>query len=506
MSALGIPEATGVHVVEMDPALATTIGLHHTVATAVADLVDNALDATAATVRIRILLDGSAPVGLQVIDDGRGMDATALDRAMRYSGTREYRSSDLGHFGVGLKAASLSQADTVLVCSRAYGATPVGRRLQRAGDRQAPLVGRIQSAAAEERLDAAGVGTSPGTGTVVEWRDVRSFPSTSDPEEKRRWLEGTVREVRTHLGLVLHRILATGVPVVTVDTWDIVGGRAGPARAVTAIDPFGYQRSGDWDFPEELSLVLPDGSEPVIAVAHIWPPGSQDQGFKIGGRPGEASQGFFVYRNDRLMQVGGWSGLWGPRPDWALARVALDLTAGAPKHVTINPEKSGITFSSDLRRALEGATCRISRLDLAGYLARAAGEDRRSRSRTRHPVRLVEPRSGMPASVLDAYRDTVEFDPSFPGVDIRWRTLPADQVFDVDVDGRVLTLNLRHRQVLVGHRSLDPDDAPVLKVLFHLLLGGHFAGFYLGDRDKREIAAWQALLLAAVDAQSEETP
>jgi hypothetical protein len=504
MSPLGIPEATGVHVVEMDPALATTIGLHHTVATAVADLVDNALDATAATVRIRILLDGSAPVGLQVIDDGDGMDARALDRAMKYSGTREYRSSDLGHFGVGLKAASLSQADTVLICSRAYGSSPVGRRLQRAGDRLAPLVGRIQPAAAEERLDAAGVGTTPGTGTVVEWRDVRSFPSTSDPEEQQRWLESVIREVRAHLGLVLHRILDTGVPVVTVDTWDLVSGRAGPARAVTAIDPFGYQRSGDRTFPEELVLVLPDGSEPVTAVAHIWPSGSQDPGFKIGGRPGEGSQGFFVYRNNRLLQVGGWSGLWGPRPDWALARVALDLTADAPAHVTINPEKSGITFSSDLRRALEGATCRISRLDLAGYLARAAGEDRRSRSRTRHPVQVVEPRSGLPASVLDAYRDTVEFNPSFSGIDIRWRTLPPDQVFDVGIDARVLTLNLRHRHVLVGHRSLDPEDAPVLKVLVHLLLGRYLEGSYLGDRDKREIAAWQTLLLAAVEAQSGE--
>ncbi|MDP9225112.1 MAG: ATP-binding protein, partial [Actinomycetota bacterium] len=85
-----IPKATDLRPVDLDPKLLNIIGLHHSLATALADLVDNSLDAHAGTIRIRFLMDGAAPVGLQVIDDGDGMDDRLIDRAMTYAGTREY--------------------------------------------------------------------------------------------------------------------------------------------------------------------------------------------------------------------------------------------------------------------------------------------------------------------------------------------------------------------------------------------------------------------------------
>jgi hypothetical protein len=503
MTTSAVPPATGMRVVDMDPALANTIGLHHSLATAVADLVDNSLDATADTIRIRFLLDGSAPIGLQVVDDGRGMDSIAVDRAMTFAGTRDYRDSDLGHFGVGLKAASLSQADTVLVYSRAYGSTAVGRKLVRSGERTAPRVGTISTADAAYHLDHVEIGIPLDTGTIVEWRDGRSFPTTSNPQEQRRWLEQAIRDLRAHLGLILHRILddVNDRPDLAVDTWDVTKSVAGVPRQVRPIDPFGYRRSGDPDFPQQLDIRMPDGSQPVHAVAHIWPARSQDPGFKIGGEPGVGSQGIFAYRRDRLIQAGGWCGLWGNRPAWELARVELDLTESAPAHVTVNPEKSGLEFSSDLRRALEAATCRTTGLTLSGFLERAAGEERRSRSRTRRPVTVVEPRGGLPADVLDAYGQTVGYKTDVPPIDIRWRTLPAGEVFRVDRDHDVLALNLRYRAALVGGPSLDPEDAPVIKTLLHLLLSRYFEGSFLGVKEKTELAAWQAILLAAVSAQ-----
>jgi hypothetical protein len=498
-----VPAATHLRPVDLDPALVNSIGLHHSLPTAIADLVDNSLDAHAGTIRIRFLLQGTAPIGVRVVDDGDGMDSIGIDRAMTYAGTRAYRESDLGHFGVGLKAASLSQADTVLIYSRAYGSTAVARKLVRSGDRAAPRVGDVDAAAAERQLEDADIGVPLLTGTVIEWRDVRTFPTTTDADERTRWLEGIIREVRAHLGLVLHRILDDGGPEITVDTLDIATGATGVAREVVPVDPFGYNRTGDPQFPRPLDIRLPDGSSPVRAIAYIWPPGSQDPGFKIAGEPGGAHQGFFVYRRNRLLQIGGWCGLWAGRPDWALARIALDLTESAGAHVTINPEKSGLEFSADLRRALESSTCTGSGLSFTQYLERAAGEERRSRTRTRHPVKVVEPRHGLPAEVLEAYRDAVAFDVNVGSIDVYWRTLPREQVFDVDRTHGVLALNLRYRELLVGHRSLDTEDAPVLKVLLHLLLDKYFEGFHLGDKEKREIAAWQAILLAAVNAQIE---
>lgn len=496
-----VPAATGIRSIDLDPKLVNSIGLHHSLATAVADLVDNSLDANAGTIRVRMLLEGTAPIGVQVIDDGYGMDSIAIDRAMTYAGTRAYRESDLGHFGVGLKAASLSQADTVLVCSRTWGSAPIGRKLTRADGAQ-PLVGDLAGEDVAARIDSADIGTPLDTGTVVEWRDVRTFPSTTDEDERARWLEQAIRDIRSHLGVVLHRVLADGGPNVAVDTFDVIDGAASSARAVPPIDPFGYARSGDPDFPQPLEVRLPDHSQPVQATAHIWPPRSQDPGFKIGGDPGVEHQGFFVYRRNRLLQIGGWCGLWSDRSSWELARIAVDLTETAAAHVTINPEKSGIEFSADLRRALEEALCRPSGLTLRQYLDRAAGEERRSRARARQPVTIVEPRVGLPATVLDVIRDAVEYHPDHSSVDIRWRQLPRHQVFRIDLDHRTLELNLRYRTALVGRRSLDPNDAPVVKTLMFLVLQTYFAGAHLGDREKREVAAWQHILLAALHAQT----
>jgi hypothetical protein len=505
MMAANIPDATNQRPVDLDPKLVNSIGLHHSLATAIADLVDNSLDAVAGTIRVRLLLDGTAPVGVQVIDDGNGMGTTAIDKAMTYAGTRAYRTADLGHFGVGLKAASLSQADTILIYSRAYGSTPVGRKLLRSRTGGPPTVGTIDAGVAAEHLDEIDIDTPLETGTVVEWRDVRVFPTTTDDDERNRWLEQAIREIRAHLGLVLHRILPDRGPEVAVDTFDLATGTAGVTREVTPVDPFGYRRSGIPGYPQDLEITLPDGSEPVTARAHVWPSHSQDPGFKINGDPGVNYQGCFVYRRNRLLQIGGWCGIFSDRPAWELARLEVDLTETAALHVTINPEKSGLEFSADLRRALENAVCVDTGDSVRHYLTLAAGEEKRSRSRTRRPISAVEPRLGLPSEVLDAYREAVEF-ANFEPVDIRWRILGNDQIFSINFNHRTIELNTRYREAIVGRRSLDPDDAPVFKVLVHLLTEKFFAGFHLGPRDKREIKAWHEVLFAAVKAQMAQQP
>ena len=86
-------------------------GLGYSTATALADLIDNSIAAGAKTVHLRFFWAGSASI-IHILDDGDGMDATELDRAMRL-GERsplEMRAAhDLGRFGLGLKTASLSQ-------------------------------------------------------------------------------------------------------------------------------------------------------------------------------------------------------------------------------------------------------------------------------------------------------------------------------------------------------------------------------------------------------------
>ena len=85
--------------IQPDPLIMGAIGLNYLLEAAIADLVDNSIDAGASSVLVRFIRRGSQLAGLCVVDDGRGMDEGRLRDAMALGKRREYEQSDLGHFG-----------------------------------------------------------------------------------------------------------------------------------------------------------------------------------------------------------------------------------------------------------------------------------------------------------------------------------------------------------------------------------------------------------------------
>ena len=85
--------------------------------TAVADLVDNSIEAGATKVDITIGFYGENSY-VRISDNGKGMSEEELKEAMRYGSEREYMEGDLGKFGLGLKTASMSQCQKFSVASR----------------------------------------------------------------------------------------------------------------------------------------------------------------------------------------------------------------------------------------------------------------------------------------------------------------------------------------------------------------------------------------------------
>lgn len=86
---------------------------------AVAELVDNALEAGAQRIEVTVEReeDGSG-LRLQVLDDGCGMDTARLANALRFGGSERFDSrTSLGRFGMGLPNSSVSQARRVDVFS-----------------------------------------------------------------------------------------------------------------------------------------------------------------------------------------------------------------------------------------------------------------------------------------------------------------------------------------------------------------------------------------------------
>jgi hypothetical protein len=495
-----VPEPVGSRVIPPDPSITSAIGRHHTLVTAVADLVDNSIDAGAKNVLVRFLMHGERPVGLHVIDDASGMDSVGIDDAMTYAKKREYLGHDLGHFGIGLKAASLSQANTLVVWSRRYGSPPVGRRLRRETIDTGPVVEEFSSADAADRLAEPKVDFAMPTGTIIEWQDVQTFLTSAREDEQRTWTSRTTQQLVNHLGLVLHRILERGDLNITVENFDTGLEFAGAQRTVDPVDPFRYRGVGRPGYPKELPVVLADASG--AARVHVLPPGDRGPGIVQGGRSDFETQGLYVYRNDRLLQGGGWNGLATPAADLRYARVEFDLTVDMEKHVTINPEKVGTTFDDELRSALVRARG-ADGTTLASFREESRHVAKIAKQRVASPIEAPLPGDGVADSVREAFEVHTEPNDAFP-VDIKWSLLPYDRVYEIDVDAHRLVLNARYRRAVVGRRSLDIDDAPLVKSLLLLLLEDHFVGTGSGARKKREGAAWQAILMAAIRAQTVE--
>jgi hypothetical protein len=88
------------------------------VASALGELIDNAIQANATRVEVFVMEQrdprGQRVVNIGVLDNGSGMDAHGLHRSLQFGGTPRFGDrSGLGRFGMGLPNSSLSQAPRV---------------------------------------------------------------------------------------------------------------------------------------------------------------------------------------------------------------------------------------------------------------------------------------------------------------------------------------------------------------------------------------------------------
>ena len=475
-----------------DPSIADALGTHHELHTALADLVDNSIDADASHVRIRLLTGDDSITGLLVIDDGRGMDDADIDAAMALSRRRDYGDTDLGHYGLGLKAASLSQTDVLDVYARAIGGLPVGRRITRDDPTRvltldAGQVGRV--------LDSplADTGDAPVSGTVVHWRGFRAALTSPDRDERRSWLTGLVEDVRDYLGLVFHRLIARGGIEISIDEYDTALGRAGAVRRVRDLDPLALGATAvnpRWlegevgRIPFELTAV-------ILTDSALNAPGVTASQRLF---PAERGQGLYVYRKDRLLQLGGWNSVIEGGRDYENLRIAIDVDDSLLDVVRINPEKSGVVLEPEMRRAIHASAGKEvgTFSELLASARSAAVEGRR---RERRPIELVEPIIGLDRDVYDAIGESVEFTDADP-IRIRWERMPVGGLVEADIERRVLRLNDLYRHVF--STTTEPEDAPLLKTLVYLLYSRYFEGSYLGAREKRDIAAFERIINAAL--------
>jgi hypothetical protein len=481
-----------------DPRALDAIGRNHSLETALADLVDNAIDAGATHVLIQLVRVGGRLSSLYVVDNGRGMNPESIDTAMTVGGRREYGEDDLGHFGLGLKAASFSQARSLTVMSRAAGHEAVGRRwrLDHATQRGSAcdvVPGRFVEAEFGRDWHIP----MTDSGTVIRWDDIVAFPATDDPKRVETFINHTITTVCQHLGMVFHRFLEDNRLVVDFEVRNVDAAFVGPPIPVTPLNPFGYPRSGRPDFPQTLAAEV--GDLRLAFRCHLWPGRSSTPPFRLSGNPVD-HQGLYFYRRDRLLQAGGWVGLHAPHRRLQLARVEVDIDNDVIGLFQMNPEKSRVLVGPEFAR-LAAAARSSDGVSLSDYLGIAEQVYRTSSARSAKRTPMIYPGAGLPPRVRATIQQEV---PALRGeqpIDIRWNTFTDDSLFQVDREKRTLWLNKRYRKLLLGGKHGGLNDLPLLKSLLYLLLENVFEGDYLGSRDKDNIDLWQAVLTTAVQAE-----
>jgi hypothetical protein len=490
-----IVPTTGTVLLLPDPRSLEALGRNHTLEAALAELVDNSIDARAKHVLIRFVRDGTRLIRLLVVDDGVGIDADQIDVAMRVGGARAYDDSDIGRFGLGLKAASFSQSRQVTVVSAAGSGRAVGRRWRIERAKRDFGCEIVEPAFARMQLDQDWGFPASTTGTVVRWDDVKGFPAVADSAAVERFIQGSFARIRAHLGLIFHRILAATDVRLLMDVQD--AGNVVLRNEVAPLDPFGYTRTGAAGWPRQLQAGR--GSTKLALDCHIWPGRSNTDEFRLDGNLIER-QGLYIYYNDRLVQRGGWNGLCHADKQLSLARVAISLHGDIDRMLSLKPEKNGVEAGPEFGPLVHTAIASDG-TTFADYIDQARGVLKEANRRRRDRPAILPPGAGFAPGVRRAFTREFPVKAEDP-VDIRWGHLPDSEFFEVDRDGRVLRLNQRYRQALLGGRRGGLNDLPMLKALLFLLVENIFAGQNLGPRDKDNLEVWQEILTAAARAES----
>lgn len=313
---------------------------------AVADIVDNSIAAEATLIDVVFEWNGPAS-WVAVADNGRGMTDGELVEAMRIGTEVESRGpSDLGRFGMGLKTASFSQSKHLSIATRSVTGD---RRITKAWDLDEILrtgewtLRRSALASAEGALRRL----NPARGTVVVWSALdRPDPGAKGDKTAQNNFLAQIDRTASHLGMVFHRFLVrAGHSAVKIT----VNGRSVPVW-----DPFDGGRSGEI-LPSQQVLI--ERSTVTIQPYLLPNPNglsSLEHG-RLGGPKGWVeSQGFYVYRRDRLVVAGGWLSLCNPADKFVQARISVDFPPDLDHLWQIDIAKTSVKPPDQLKRELVG--------------------------------------------------------------------------------------------------------------------------------------------------------
>ena len=184
---------------------------------AVAELVDNSLQAGATTITVQLTVDendGENPIVLMLSDNGRGMDSRTLRTALRFGGSTRFNDRNgLGRYGMGLPNSSLSQAKRVTVHT---WSSKKGRVLRSYLDIDEIASGDLTEVPKPTLVSRPAYVNGRDSGTVITWTRCDRLDNRRISTITRKLLNSLARRFR-HLLWGGSSITVNGDPVVPID-------------------------------------------------------------------------------------------------------------------------------------------------------------------------------------------------------------------------------------------------------------------------------------------------
>lgn len=325
----------------------------YTFESALADIIDNSISASAKNVFITVPINDD-DLFISILDDGIGMSKSELFEAMKYGTNREYQQNDLGRFGIGLKSASLSQCRILTVVSNGQDGI-VGFRwdfdsvleakrwecieLEQEDIRQVPDIDKLLE------LDS---------GTLIVWQNFDIAYKKSNGRV-REYISDEIEEAEKHIRLVFHRFMSNKFnPLKIYINYNLL----------TPLDPFLEDNpKTDSKKISELSI----NGQIIKVQPFILPHQSdltpEDIEEKLGGVSAfRSGQGFYIYRNDRLIIYGTWFRLSSSSVSSELlkyGRIKVDIPNSLDDVWDIDIKKQNATIPKQILNNLKNIVCDV---------------------------------------------------------------------------------------------------------------------------------------------------
>ena len=322
---------------------------NYDLAGAIADLIDNSIRADARRIDLTCSFNDGDPE-IRTRDDGSGMTKKELHAAMRPASTNpmeERLPGDLGRFGWGLKSASFSQCRRLIVVT--HRDRLVSGAVWDLSDIADWKMGVLDTS---ESSDLCSRELLEGAGTEVIWRDCDrlSEDRTLDSND----FNAQIVHARERLALIFHRFLsgdaAAGKLRIFLNGTRIAGS-----------DPFYRKHNATQTL--EMEPLSVTGGHRVDIQPYILPHYSKLRGNELEAVAGDEgtlkNQGFYVYRNDRLILYGTWFRLVQHGELSQLVRVSIDIPNSIDNMWKLTLDKSDAQLPTVLRSRLRQLVAKL---------------------------------------------------------------------------------------------------------------------------------------------------